>query len=111
MERRKSPFWREMTKLSTESGTPSAPSWQWQSWAVWTRSHQARSQVALPPGGLGITIFRVSDAVSFSHLLNLAKKRTNITPVIEETPYPHKYCRLIAMMDVIFVDMAQPDQT
>lgn len=34
MERRESLFQREMTRLNTEPGTPSAPSWQQQSWAV-----------------------------------------------------------------------------
>lgn len=34
MGRRESLFQREMTKLSTEPGTPSVPSWQQQSWGV-----------------------------------------------------------------------------
>ncbi|XP_053771924.1 rRNA 2'-O-methyltransferase fibrillarin isoform X1 [Desmodus rotundus] len=55
-------------------------------------------------------------AVEFSHrsgrdLINLAKKRTNIIPVIEDARHPHKYRMLIAMVDVIFADVAQPDQT
>eukprot|EP00069_Balaena_mysticetus_P007193 bmy_18997T0 len=44
-------------------------------------------------------------------LINLAKKRTNIIPVIEDAQHSHKYHKLIAMVDVIFADMAQPDQT
>ncbi|KAL1785691.1 rRNA 2' [Sigmodon hispidus] len=73
----------------------------------------------------GTTVSHVSDivgpdglvyAVEFSHhsgrdLINLAKKRTNIIPVIEDARHPHKYCMLIAMVDVIFADVAQPDQT
>ncbi|XP_032259430.1 rRNA 2'-O-methyltransferase fibrillarin-like [Phoca vitulina] len=72
----------------------------------------------------GTTVSHVSDivgpdglvyAVEFSHLsghdlINLAKKRTNIIPVIEDAQHPHKYCMLIAMVDVIFADVAQPDQ-
>ncbi|VTJ56273.1 Hypothetical predicted protein [Marmota monax] len=55
-------------------------------------------------------------AVEFSHrsgrdLINLAKKRTNIIPVIEDARHPHKCRLLIAMVDVIFADVAQPDQT
>nr|XP_054515447.1 rRNA 2'-O-methyltransferase fibrillarin-like [Pan troglodytes]XP_054516983.1 rRNA 2'-O-methyltransferase fibrillarin-like [Pan troglodytes] len=73
----------------------------------------------------GTTVSHVSDivgpdglvyAVEFSHrsgrdLINLAKKRTNIIPVIEDAQHPHKYRMLIAMVDVIFADVAQPDQT
>ncbi|KAH0515747.1 rRNA 2'-O-methyltransferase fibrillarin [Microtus ochrogaster] len=55
-------------------------------------------------------------AVEFSHrsgpdLINLAKKRTNIIPVMEDARHPHKYRMLIAVVDVIFADVAQPDQT
>ncbi|XP_057613250.1 rRNA 2'-O-methyltransferase fibrillarin-like isoform X2 [Chionomys nivalis] len=73
----------------------------------------------------GTTVSHVSDivgpdglvyAVEFSHrsgrdLINLAKKRTNIIPVIEDARHPHKYRMLIAMVDVLFADVAQPDQT
>ncbi|XP_063038187.1 rRNA 2'-O-methyltransferase fibrillarin-like [Melospiza melodia melodia] len=73
----------------------------------------------------GTTVSHVSDivgqegvvyAVEFSHrsgrdLLNVAKKRTNVVPVIEDARHPHKYRMLIGMVDVIFADVAQPDQT
>uniref|UniRef100_A0A2K5C480 Fibrillarin n=1 Tax=Aotus nancymaae TaxID=37293 RepID=A0A2K5C480_AOTNA len=68
----------------------------------------------------GTTVSHVSDIVGpdieFSHrsghdLINLAKERTNIIPVIEDDWHPHKYRMLIAMVDVIFADVAQPDQT
>jgi rRNA 2'-O-methyltransferase fibrillarin len=54
-------------------------------------------------------------AVEFSHrsgrdLINMAKKRTNIIPIIEDARHPHKYRMLIGMVDVIFADVAQPDQ-
>jgi rRNA 2'-O-methyltransferase fibrillarin len=61
--------------------------------------------------------------------LNVAKKRTNIIPIIEDARHPHKYRMLIGMMirtllksygrtsclciglvDTIFADVAQPDQ-
>lgn len=72
----------------------------------------------------GTTVSHVSDivgpeglvyAVEFSHrsgrdLLNVAKKRTNIIPIIEDARHPHKYRMLVGMVDVIFADVAQPDQ-
>jgi len=54
-------------------------------------------------------------AVEFSHrsgrdLINVAKKRTNIIPIVEDARYPLKYRMLVPMVDVIFADVAQPDQ-
>jgi rRNA 2'-O-methyltransferase fibrillarin len=54
-------------------------------------------------------------AVEFSHrsgrdLINMAKKRTNVIPIIEDARHPNKYRMLIGMVDVIFADVAQPDQ-
>lgn len=54
-------------------------------------------------------------AIEFSHrsgrdLLNVAKKRTNIIPIIEDARHPHKYRMLVGMVDCIFADVAQPDQ-
>lgn len=73
----------------------------------------------------GTTVSHVSDivgpegivyAVEFSHrsgrdLLNVAKSRTNIVPIIEDARHPHKYRMLVGMVDTIFADVAQPDQT
>jgi len=89
-------------------------------------------QIHMPPGckvlylgaASGTTVSHVSDivgenglvyAVEFSHrsgrdLLNVAKKRTNIIPIIEDARHPHKYRMLVSMVDVIFADVAQPDQ-
>jgi len=72
----------------------------------------------------GTTVSHVSDlvgpdglvyAVEFSHrsgrdLINVAKKRPNIIPIIEDARHPHKYRMLIGMVDTIFADVAQPDQ-
>eukprot|EP01026_Neomeris_dumetosa_P017415 TRINITY_DN1667_c0_g1_i15.p1 TRINITY_DN1667_c0_g1~~TRINITY_DN1667_c0_g1_i15.p1 ORF type:complete len:272 (-),score=46.78 TRINITY_DN1667_c0_g1_i15:94-849(-) len=72
----------------------------------------------------GTSVSHVSDivgpqgavyAVEFSHrsgrdLVNMAKKRTNIIPIIEDARHPHKYRMLLPMVDVIFADVAQPDQ-
>ncbi|KAM3968981.1 rRNA 2'-O-methyltransferase fibrillarin [Aphomia sociella] len=88
--------------------------------------------IHMPPGSRvlylgaasGTTVSHVSDivgpeglvyAVEFSHrsgrdLLNVAKKRTNIIPIIEDARHPLKYRMLVGMVDTIFADVAQPDQ-
>jgi len=72
----------------------------------------------------GTTVSHVADlvgeeglvyAVEFSHrsgrdLINVAKKRTNIIPIIEDARHPHKYRLLVGVVDTIFADVAQPDQ-
>jgi len=72
----------------------------------------------------GTTVSHVSDivgptgcvyAVEFSHrpgrdLINMAKSRTNVIPIIEDARHPLKYRMLVGMVDVIFADVAQPDQ-
>ncbi|KAI0247914.1 Fibrillarin [Lactifluus subvellereus] len=54
-------------------------------------------------------------AVEFSprsgrDLINMAKKRTNVIPIIEDARFPQKYRMLLSTVDVIFADVAQPDQ-
>lgn len=70
-------------------------------------------------------------AVEFSNrsgrdLINMAKKRTNVirvsrfryllvpsdhsTAIIEDARHPQKYRMLLSLVDVIFADVAQPDQ-
>lgn len=54
-------------------------------------------------------------AVEFSprsgrDLINMAKKRTNVIPIVEDARYPAKYRMLLSQVDVIFSDVAQPDQ-
>jgi len=72
----------------------------------------------------GTTVSHISDiigtdgiiyAIEFSHrsgreLLNLAKKRQNIIPIIEDARHPQKYRMFLTMVDLIFSDIAQPDQ-
>jgi len=72
----------------------------------------------------GTTVSHVSDlvgptgtvyAVEFSHrsgrdLINMAKSRTNVIPIIEDARHPLKYRMLVGMVDCIFADVAQPDQ-
>ncbi len=41
----------------------------------------------------------------------MAKKRTNVIPIVEDARHhPHKYRMLVGTVDVIFADVAQPDQ-
>lgn len=54
-------------------------------------------------------------AVEFSQrpgreLVNMAKKRTNVIPIIEDARHPQRYRMLMGMVDVMFADVAQPDQ-
>lgn len=72
----------------------------------------------------GTSVSHVSDivgkdgcvyAVEFSHrsgrdLVNMAKKRTNVVPIIEDARHPQRYRMLVGMVDVMFADVAQPDQ-
>ena len=72
----------------------------------------------------GTTVSHVSDmvgpegavyAVEFSHrsgrdLVNMAKKRPNVIPIIEDARQPLRYRMLVPAVDVIFADVAQPDQ-
>ena len=75
-------------------------------------------------GASGTSVSHVSDvvgpegtvyAVEFSHrsgrdLVNMAKKRPNVVPIIEDARHPQKYRMLVPMVDVVFADVAQPDQ-
>lgn len=72
----------------------------------------------------GTTVSHVSDivgptgvvyAVEFAlrmgrDLINMAKSRTNVIPIIEDARHPWKYRMLMGMVDTIFADVAQPDQ-
>ncbi|ELA42764.1 uncharacterized protein VICG_00079 [Vittaforma corneae ATCC 50505] len=55
-------------------------------------------------------------AVEFSQrsgrdLVNLSMKRNNIVPIIADARTPYKYRVLVPMVDVIFSDVSQPDQS
>ncbi|KAF8227101.1 fibrillarin-like protein [Tricholoma matsutake] len=54
-------------------------------------------------------------AVEFSprsgrDLISMAKKRTNVIPILEDARLPNRYRMLVSTVDVIFADVAQPDQ-
>ncbi|CAD25801.1 FIBRILLARIN (34kDa NUCLEOLAR PROTEIN) [Encephalitozoon cuniculi GB-M1] len=73
----------------------------------------------------GTTVSHVSDivgkdgvvyAVEFSErsgrdLINMSMKRPNIVPIIEDARYPSRYRMLVPIVDCIFSDVSQPDQT
>jgi hypothetical protein len=40
----------------------------------------------------------------------MAKQRPNVIPIIEDARHPQKYRMLVPMVDVVFADVAQPDQ-
>lgn len=83
------------------------------------------SKVLYLGGASGTTVSHVSDlvgptgavyAVEFSarsgrDLVEMAKRRPNIVPIIEDARYPVKYRALVPMVDCIFMDVAQPDQS
>ncbi|KZS99112.1 Fibrillarin [Sistotremastrum niveocremeum HHB9708] len=57
------------------------------------------------------TVYAVEfSARSGRDLINMAKKRTNVIPIVEDARYPSKYRMLLSLVDVIFADVAQPDQ-
>lgn len=72
----------------------------------------------------GITVSHVADcigpegivyAVEFSEksgldLVNVAKSRTNIVPIIDDARHPDRYKTLVPMVDTIFADVEQIDQ-
>merc|ERR1719186_941401 len=89
-------------------------------------------KIHMPPGSKvlylgaanGTTVSHVADlvgpegivyAVEFSvrsgrDLINMAKKRPNVVPIVEDARHPLKYRMLVPMVDTIFADVAQPDQ-
>jgi rRNA 2'-O-methyltransferase fibrillarin len=83
------------------------------------------SKVLYLGAAAGTTVSHVSDivgptgcvyAVEFSHrpgrdLINMAKSRTNVIPIIEDARHPLKYRMLVGMVDCVFADVAQPDQS
>lgn len=84
----------------------------------------AFSQVLYLGAAAGTTVSHVADivgpsgcvyAVEFAHrpgrdLINMAKSRTNVIPIIEDARHPLKYRMLVGMVDAVFADVAQPDQ-
>lgn len=73
----------------------------------------------------GTTVSHVSDVaksgaiyaveVAFRPMRDLvekvAKKRTNVVPILADARRPFSYCYLVENVDLIYADVAQPDQT
>ncbi|KAJ4795106.1 rRNA 2'-O-methyltransferase fibrillarin 2 [Rhynchospora pubera] len=112
-------------RLSIGSGIHLDPSWQLLSLVVLTTFGLLLGlKFSTLVSASGTTVSHVSDvvgptgvvyAVEFSHrsgrdLVNMAKKRTNVIPIIEDAKHPARYRMLVGMVDVIFSDVAQPDQ-
>lgn len=82
------------------------------------------SKVLYLGGASGTTVSHVADivgsegsvyAVEFSarcgrDLISMAKKRTNVIPIIDDARKPWNYRFMIEMVDFVFADVAQPDQ-
>jgi len=82
------------------------------------------SKVLYLGGASGTTCSHVADvvglegivySVEFSarcgrDLITMAKKRTNVVPIIEDARKPWNYRFILEMVDFVFADVAQPDQ-
>jgi rRNA 2'-O-methyltransferase fibrillarin len=82
------------------------------------------SRVLYLGGASGTSVSHVADlvgptgfvyAVEFSSrsgrdLVSMASKRTNVVPIVEDARQPARYRMVVPMVDVIFADVAQPDQ-
>ena len=63
-----------------------------------------------PSLGIGTPFSARCCAAAGRDLLNMCKQRPNVIPIIEDARHPLKYRMLVPMVDVIFADVAQPDQ-
>lgn len=82
------------------------------------------SRVLYLGGASGTSVSHVADlvgptgyvyAVEFSSrsgrdLIAMASKRPNVVPIVEDARQPARYRMIVPMVDVIFADVAQPDQ-
>jgi fibrillarin-like pre-rRNA processing protein len=64
---------------------------------------------------IGVTglIFAVESAARVARELieNVASKRSNVLPILEDARKPRSYFSIFGQVDVIYCDIAQPDQT
>ncbi|EKM55120.1 uncharacterized protein PHACADRAFT_255515 [Phanerochaete carnosa HHB-10118-sp] len=68
------------------------------------------SHVADIVGPEGVVYAVEFSARSGRDLIGMAKKRTNVVPIVEDARTPQKYRMLVSTVDVVFADIAQPDQ-
>jgi fibrillarin-like pre-rRNA processing protein len=74
----------------------------------------------------GTTVSHISDIVGFKGIVfavepavrvarelieNVASKRRNVIPILEDARKPHSYFSIFGKVDVVYSDIAQPDQT
>jgi fibrillarin-like pre-rRNA processing protein len=84
------------------------------------------SKVLYLGASTGTTVSHVSDIIGLSGLVfavepatrvarelieNVASKRKNVLPILEDARKPHSYFAVFGKVDVIYCDIAQPDQT
>jgi fibrillarin-like pre-rRNA processing protein len=84
------------------------------------------SKVLYLGASTGTTVSHISDIVGFSGIVfavepatrvarelieNVASKRKNVVPILEDARKPHSYFAVFGKIDVIYCDIAQPDQT
>ncbi|MCJ1460494.1 Small subunit processome complex component [Mycoblastus sanguinarius] len=59
----------------------------------------------------GTSVSHVADIVGSTGIVFAVEfSRTNVIPIIEDARHPLRYRMLVSMVDVIFADVAQPDQ-
>lgn len=127
----------ENTGAPNADGTPSTTKTEYRVWNPFRSKIAAGvlgglDEIFIKPGSKvlylgaasGTSVSHVADivgptgtvfAVEFSHrsgrdLINMATHRTNVIPIIEDARHPLRYRMLVSMVDVIFADVAQPDQ-
>jgi fibrillarin-like pre-rRNA processing protein len=74
----------------------------------------------------GTTVSHISDIIGFNGIVfavepavrvarelieNVASKRRNVVPIIEDARKPQSYVSVFGKVDVLYCDIAQPDQT
>jgi fibrillarin-like pre-rRNA processing protein len=74
----------------------------------------------------GTTVSHISDIIGFSGIVfavepavrvarelieNVASKRRNVVPIVEDARKPQSYFSVFSKVDVVYCDIAQPDQT
>ena len=85
-----------------------------------------KSKVLYIGASTGTTVSHISDIVGINGLVfavesssrvgrelleNLASKRENIVPILEDARKPRSYFSVFGSVDVLYCDIAQPDQT
>ncbi|KAI6207323.1 hypothetical protein M3Y99_01847200 [Aphelenchoides fujianensis] len=63
----------------------------------------------------GTENIHIKPGAKFAHrsgrdLLGVAKKRPNVVPIVDDARMPQRYSMIVGIVDVIFSDVAQPDQ-